>query len=254
MNKSTYMNALRLALEGLPAEVIEQTMWEYESKFVDGMVAGQSEEEIASHLPKPGLLAAQRKASTRYQNLQQHVTLNNIASLIVALIGLAVFNFFMMIPAVVYFSLLMSSYAVALALYVAGIAFSAAAISGVEQFTVHMPPSYQVAIGDDSFIRSKRQHGGQVRVEISEAGIYVDDEDKNDTRAAAATAADASEVTHVEFNNQIGLGHAWHGVGILLGSILLMMFNLLITKYTFIGFGQYLRWNLSMLRVHQPAH
>ena len=70
MNKTAYMNALRQALDGLPAKVIEDTMWEYERKFTDAMVAGKSEEEIAAGLPKPELLAAQKNASTRYEALK----------------------------------------------------------------------------------------------------------------------------------------------------------------------------------------
>ena len=70
MNKTEYMNTLRQELNGLPSEVVEDTMWAYEGRFVDGMVAGRDEMEIAASLPPPRIVAAQKRASLRYQDLK----------------------------------------------------------------------------------------------------------------------------------------------------------------------------------------
>ncbi len=120
MDKTEYMNALRQALEGLPAEVIEETMWSYERKFIDAMVAGRSEEEIAASLPRPSLVAAQKKAGVRYEEVKRDFSLGNVASLFISLIGLLVFNLFMVIPATVYFCLLFATYVCSLAFYGVG--------------------------------------------------------------------------------------------------------------------------------------
>jgi hypothetical protein len=45
MTKSDYMNALKLALQDLPGDIQEELLWTYEGKFIDGMVAGKSEQE-----------------------------------------------------------------------------------------------------------------------------------------------------------------------------------------------------------------
>jgi len=282
------MNALRQALEGLPASVIEDTMWEYERKFIDAMVAGKSEEEIAAGLPKPELLAAQKKASTRYQALKSNFSLGNIAGLLVALIGLMIFNLFMLIPAVAYFSLLCSAYIVALVMYVAGIGITAASISGVEQFSFDVPVGrHHVHHRDDSY----RTHKHNVKVDVTEAGILIDGEkqDERDQTAASAsvatvTAASAStasvasatsaesaassasasvtrtvstesqsEKLHIELGNHFSGTKLFSGLGLLLGSIFLMMFIMFVTKYTFIGFKHYLRWNLSQLHLGHAA-
>ena len=286
MNKTAYMNALRQALDGLPASVIEDTMWEYERKFVDAMAAGKSEEEIAADLPKPELLAAQKKASTRYAALKTNFSLGNVAGLLVALIGLMIFNLFMLIPAVVYFSLLCSAYIVAMVMYVAGIGITAASISGVEQFSVDIPAGrHHVHNHNDNH----RMHKHNVRVDVTETGILIDGEkqDGNGEAAAAVASSSASSSTlpaassatsavavsaastaastrtvrtetqteklHIEVGNHFSGTKLFTGLGLLLGSIALMMLSMFMTKYTFIGFKHYLRWNLSQLQLGHTA-
>ena len=265
MNKTAYMNALRLALEGLPASVIEETMWIYEGKFVDAMAAGKSEEEVAAALPKAELVAAQKKAGMRYQNLKNNFTVGNIASLLVALIGLMFFNLFMLIPAITYFCLLCSGYVLALALYVAGIGITAASLSGVEQFNFDVPAGAHSGRHTHHGINGKLLHQ-QVRVDITESGILIDgeklDEDAkfaSNTELAAAssvavsTTEHGSEKLHIEVGNHFSGTRLASGLGLLLGSILLMMLSMFMTKYTFIGFKHYLRWNLSQLQLVRPV-
>ncbi|MES2037455.1 MAG: DUF1700 domain-containing protein [Pseudomonadota bacterium] len=281
MNKTAYMNALRQALDGLPASVIEDTMWEYERKFVDAMIAGKSEEEIAAGLPKPELLAAQKKASTRYAALKTNFSLGNVAGLLVALIGLMIFNLFMLIPAVAYFSLLCSAYIVAMVMYVAGIGITAASISGVEQFSVDIPAGrHHVHNHNDNH----RMHKHNVRVDVTETGILIDGEKQDDNGDAAAVLASSSassvassvaasaasaastpavtrtvrtetqtEKLHIEVGNHFSGTKLFTGLGLLLGSIALMMLSMFMTKYTFIGFKHYLRWNLSQLQLGHAA-
>ncbi|PXX38729.1 DUF1700 domain-containing protein [Undibacterium pigrum] len=284
MNKTAYMNALRLALEGLPASVIEETMWTYERKFVDALVAGQSEEEIAASLPKPELVAVQKKASSKYQALKSDFSLGNIAGLLVALIGLMIFNVFMLIPAITYFSLLCSAYILALGMYVVGIGMTAASISGVEQFSFELPASkHQVHRHEER----KRMKNHNVRVDVTETGILIDGEDMKESDETASTIAASrsvsastattpvtpispatpatpatppsppviqsaehhSENLRIEVGNHFSGKKLFTGLGLLLSSIILMMLSMFITKYTFIGFKHYLRWNLSQLHL-----
>uniref|UniRef100_UPI00374D8CC3 DUF1700 domain-containing protein n=1 Tax=Undibacterium sp. TaxID=1914977 RepID=UPI00374D8CC3 len=174
MNKTEYMNTLRQALEGLPAEVIEETMWTYERKFIDAMVSGSSEEEIAASLPKPSLVAAQKKTGVRYAEVKKEFSLGNIASLFISLLGLLVFNLFMIIPATVYFCLLFAAYVCSLAFYGIGIGITAASLSGVPQFKFDIPAhSHVIVAGSD--VATHRHYAGNVRVDISPSGIIVDD-------------------------------------------------------------------------------
>ncbi|MFZ6649211.1 DUF1700 domain-containing protein [Undibacterium sp. TJN25] len=303
MDKTEYMNALRQALEGLPAEVIEETMWGYERKFIDAMVAGRSEEEIAASLPRPSLVAAQKKTSVRYEEVKRDFSLGNVASLFISLIGLLVFNLFMLIPATVYFCLLFATYVCALAFYGVGIGITAASLSGVPQFNFDIPVHGRVVVAGSDVQMRRHQHAGNVRVDISPAGIIVDDDsdaddivdDADNSRsttvtivstpaasktavvaapaasapaapaaasiggsavapaiASAGSAADESKV-RVNVGNHVKHHHIWEGLGLLFGGILLFLFALFMTRYTFIGFKNYLQWNISLLKLPAAA-
>lgn len=264
MTKTTYMNTLRQELDGLPAEVVEDTMWAYEGRFVDGMVAGRTESDIAASLPAPHIVAAQKRASLRYQELKKNVSPTNIASLFVALIGLAVLNFFMLIPAIFCSAVLFTSYLSSLVLYVVGIVVTAGALSGVPQMNFKIPTHHQHQI-DDQVHEDFSAFNGNVRVEITSAGIHVNREDGDGLVTAPVTPVSASAVasttatgvdkgkteqayTDVQIDNALTRVDVFHGLGFLLGGIALFMLCLVMTKYTFIGFKKYVRWNVSLLR------
>ncbi|HTD02170.1 DUF1700 domain-containing protein [Undibacterium sp.] len=283
MDKTEYMNALKQALDGLPAEAIEETMWAYERKFTDAMAAGRSEQEIAAGLPKPGLVAAQKSAGLRYQEVKKNFSAGNIAGLFVSVIGLLVFNLFMIIPATVYFCLLFATYVSALVFYMVGIGITAASLSGVSQFNFDIPVQRHVMISDAG-VDLRRGRAGSVSVDISPSGIVVDDDDSAATlpsgeaateqaagkamavasaSASAAATAPASAAAaghlgdqakiHVNVGNRVQGRHAWEGVGLLLGGIALFLFCLFMTRYTFIGFKHYLQWNVSLLKLPVTA-
>ena len=265
MTKTEYMNTLRLELDGLPADVVEDTMWAYEGRFVDGLVAGRTESDIAGGLPAPHLVAAQKRASTRYQELKQKASPSNFASLFVALIGVAVFNPFMVIPAIFYSAVLFVSYLGSLALYGVGIAITAGALSGVPQMTFKIP-THQYHQLDDQMDEDFSALNGHVRVEISPTGINVNTEDgvvipvaehKAPASAPAVASAPSSSAAKgkteqsyfdVQISNHLTRVDVFRGLGFLLGGIALFMLCLVMTKYTFIGFRKYLRWNVSLLR------
>ncbi|MES2073497.1 MAG: DUF1700 domain-containing protein [Pseudomonadota bacterium] len=299
MDKTEYMNALRQALEGLPAAAIEETMWTYERKFLDAMVAGRSEQEIAAGLPKPSLVAAQKKTSVRYDEVKKNFSMGNTAGLFVSLIGLLVFNLFMMIPAIMYFSLLFASYIAALALYVGGIGITAASLSGVSQFNFDVPAGQHVIVDDDDVRMHRHSHRGSVRVDIGPTGIMVEEDDSPasvaadkktggqvasqpspapaaptiasaslppaqsaapaaaapaaEPKPATASSADDASRVHVNVDNHVRGYHVWKGLALLLGGIVLFLFSLFMTRYTFIGFKHYLQWNISLLKAPLTA-
>ncbi|MES2102875.1 MAG: DUF1700 domain-containing protein [Pseudomonadota bacterium] len=285
MDKTEYMNALKQALDGLPADTIETTMWAYERKFVDAMVEGRSEEEIAAGLPKPSLVAAQKKTGLRYEEVKKDFSAGNVAGLFISLIGLLVFNLFMIIPAIVYFCLLFASYISALAFYAVGIGVTAASLSGVSQFNFDIPVRDHVIVSD-SGVRIHGDRMGSVHVDISPSGIIVDDDDAtvtlgsydtevdlpagqaaashtDSTPAAAPAAKTASAASapaaagssaenqkiRVNVGNHVQGRHVWEGLALLLGGIALFLFCLFMTRYTFIGFKHYLQWNVSLLKL-----
>lgn len=260
MNKTEYMNTLRQELEGLPAEIVEDTMWAYEGRFVDGMVAGRDELDIAAGLPAPHIVAAQKRASLRYQELKKNATPTNLASLFVALIGVLVFNFFMIIPAILYSALLFASYLSSLVFYLVGIVITATVLSGVPQINLNIPSHHYQRINGVESEHFSDYHDN-VRVEISSSGISVDhDGDAPVASSAASTVISSTDnvvvddsAIHVRVGNHLKSIHVLNGLGFLLGGIALFMLSLFMTKYTFIGFKNYLRWNVSLLRPSASA-
>lgn len=269
MNKTEYMNTLRQELDGLPADVLEDTMWAYEGRFVDGMVAGRDETAIADGLPAPHIVAAQKRASLRYQELKKNASPGNLASLLVALLGVLVFNFFMIIPAIAYSSLLFAAYLSSLVFYFVGIVVTATVLSGVPQINLHLPTHHTQSIDGVITQDIPSRHHGNIRVDITPKGIMVNDENEDDavnhapeSTAASNTASTAASgvatpvdktaagdaAVHVSIDNHLSKIHLLNGLGFLLAGIALFMLSLFMTKYTFIGFKKYLRWNLSLLR------
>jgi len=82
MTKTDYMNALRLALQDLPGDIQEDVLWTYEGKFIDGMVANKSEQEIIAQLPAPALVASQQKAAMHFRQFKSKVSVGNLSRLI----------------------------------------------------------------------------------------------------------------------------------------------------------------------------
>jgi uncharacterized membrane protein len=275
MNKTEYMNTLSEELEGLPVSVIEETIRFYENQFTKGVEEGKSELEIAEALPKPRLVAAQKKAGAQYQQFKNKMTPNHFASLLIALMGVLVFNFFMIIPAVMYSTVLFVSYLTSFALYGAGTVIMAASLSGVPQMQITLPSHHQHHYSshhrfEQEFVyendpisniveelnANEHQQATNVSINMSEKGIVVLKEDGQQNKVLKLDDEDqfsknrrGEKHSHIiNIKNKLQKKHALIGFGILLLGISLLLFCLFMTKMTFVWFKQYLLWNLSLLR------
>lgn len=246
MNKNDYMNTLKQELAGLPAEVIEDTLWSYEGKFVDAMLAGREESAYAAGLPKPHLVAAQRRAALRYQKLKTNVSPAKFAGLLVAFLGLLVFNFLMLLPAIIYSGLLFSAYIASLFMYVAGIAITAASLAGVPQIHFELSDArYFVQELADMHNKSA------VKVDISAAGMIIDGlnaESDASQEVSVASQHEPRSVLHVSIGDHLNDAQLSQGLGLILASICLWMLSLCMTRYSLIGIKRYLGWNFSLLQ------
>lgn len=249
MTKTDYMNALKLALQDLPGDIQEELLWTYEGKFIDGMVAGKSEQEVIAQLPTPALVAIQQKAAIHLRQLKNKVSVGNLARLVVALFGLAIFNLLMLIPALVCFATLSSAFITALSLYFAGILLAAGGISGVDELHIHdAPHQFAVAYSPDP------ANSQTNNVDISASGIQVNgtsvtEEEHQTKRLRISEPVDI----HINLGKQLDLYDVFKGIGMIIGSILLLMLSMLLTGLSFRGFRQYLRWNFSQLKLTPAA-
>src|SRR5689334_2113002 len=64
MGKLEFLEQLKRAMLGLPPDVQAKTLGYYEQRFVDGHVAGRSEQDVARELDAPTKIAMTLRASS----------------------------------------------------------------------------------------------------------------------------------------------------------------------------------------------
>ncbi len=256
MTKLDYLDALRKALAGLPPATIAKTLAYYEQRFVDGAGAGRSEAEVYAELDEPRKIAMTLRASRHLQDFRQRRGPVSLLRMLVSAVGLALFNLFMLIPAVVYGALLLSLYLSALSLYVGGIAVTASGLSGQNELALEGPLHHALESLD-----SDGQTGlqAQTKVWIDEHGVRFYKEKPLDTgdedSPAPAGLLDraervASGGVHIttELDSGARATQVAAGFGLLLAGIVLCLLSIVVSKYTMIGLRRYLAMNLSLLR------
>ncbi|RJG14904.1 DUF1700 domain-containing protein [Massilia cavernae] len=189
MGKLEYLDALKRAMAGLPPETQARTLAFYEQRFVDGVAAGRSEEEIAKELGDPKKIAMTLRASTHMRAFEEKRNPANFVRLVVSGLGLAIFNLFMVVPAIVYASLLAALYGAALGFYLGGVAVTASGLAGATELVLDGPLKHFVIHGRDD-------HGipRQAKVTIDATGVHVDENAGDRESMNAEVEAAAAEV------------------------------------------------------------
>ena len=263
MGKLEYLDALKRAMTGLPPELQAKTLAYYEQRFVDGLAAGRSETDISKDLDDPKKIAMTLRANSHLSAFQQKRNPYNLVRLLVSAFGLAIFNLFMVVPAIVYASLLAAMYACALAFYVAGIAITASGLSGANELVLDGPLRHFIISDDDA-----SQSDTQTKVTIDDDGVRVFQEkipDQHPARAIAGSAADSpDDAAPVIKRAEAVAGHGIRistgmdagsrttqtlfGLSMVVGAIILFLLSLVVTKYTVVGIKRYIDMNFSLLK------
>lgn len=188
MGKIDYLEALKRAMTGLPQEAQAKTLAFYEQRFVDGVAAGKTEQEVAAELDDPKKIAMTLRASTHMQAFETKKNPANLVRMAVAALGLTVFNLFMVVPAMVYAALLATLYACGLAFYLAGSVITASGLSGTNELTLDGPLrnvfANHATIDDSDDLDTK--------VNISEQGIRIFSE-RSPNAKTRSSSLDAAE-------------------------------------------------------------
>jgi len=260
MGKLEYLDALKRAMLGLPPDVQARTLAYYEQRFVDGAAAGQGEPDVARELDDPKKIALTLRASAHLNAFNEKKNPASLLRFAVSAIGLAIFNLFMIVPAVVYSALLFALYACALAFYLAGIATTASGLAGANELVLDWPSRF-VTIDDDG-------RGRQMRIEIGDRGIIVKQErpqvadplppadradgddrlERSRTLRSAEALADSTLRISTDMDAESRTTQTLFGLGLVLGGIALFLLSLVITRYTFIGIRRYVQMNRSLLK------
>lgn len=271
MSKQQYLDALKQAMQGLPPETVAKTLAYYEQRFIDGLVAGKSEAEVHRELDEPRKIAMTLRANAHLNAFEQKKTPVNLARVLVSFLGLAIFNLFMVIPAMVYASLLLVVYISAFAFYIGGVALTASGLSGQNELSLEGPLHHIMALTHSRFDTKEEEAAAKGwRVAINNTGIKVsraDGEADGDAAARADDEADqanpsragrlidraeavAAGDVHIttDFDSGARTTQSAIGLGLILGGIGLCLISIVLTRYTVIGLKRYAAMNLSLLR------
>jgi uncharacterized membrane protein len=272
MGKLEYLDALKRAMLGLPPDVQAKTLAYYEQRFVDGIAAGRGEPDVARELDDPTKIAMTLRASAHLNaftdkknpanTFAETANPANVLRVMVSAVGLAIFNLFMLVPALVYSTLVLCLYIAALTFYLAGIATTASGLAGANELVLDWPSRF-VTIDDDG-------RGRQLRVNIGSNGIIVREErpqiadplppeDKADTdedsrlersRAlrSAHALADSTLRISTDMDAESRTTQTLFGLGLVLGGIALFLLSLVVTHYSFVGLKRYVQMNRSLLK------
>ena len=259
MSKNEYLDALKKALAGLPPDVAAKTMAYYEQRFIDSLAAGKTEEEIAAELDEPRKIAMTLRANAHRSAFEQKRNPANLARMVFSLIGLGIFNLFMVVPAAVFSALLVSIYASAFAFYISGIAITATGLAGANELVLTGPLRHLVF--DESDQVDARM---QTRISISDQGVDVFQEpsaglrkewDEADSKSekwlegAEAMAEGGVRITS-DLDNESRATQTAVGIGLVLLGIVLSLVSIVITRYSLIGLKRYIQMNVALLRGH----
>lgn len=278
MGKMEYLELLKRAMLGLPPDVQAKTLGYYEQRFVDGVNTGRSEQDVAKELDDPNKIAMTLRASSFSAQLGAQATAQSafqaagqpaakpgpvldkrnpvgVLRVLISGAGLAIFNLFMIVPAMVYSALLCALYVCALAFYLSGIAITASGLAGNSELLLDLPTRY-VQIDDEDPDRR------QIRVRIDDTGIHVHEEGAdagNDDeanaggsrlrRGAEVVAGNSLHIT-TDMDADSRTTQTLFGFGMVLGGIGLFLLSLVATRFTARGLKRYVQMNFSLLKGH----
>ncbi len=131
MNKSEFMRILAEQLSELSVEERNDIVYDYEEHFRVGAESGRTEEELATGLGDPRMIAKQLKAGYLVQRAQDNVSTGNVFKAVIATIALGFFNLvFVLGPFVGAVGVLIGLFVTAIGITVAGFTAFIASIVG----------------------------------------------------------------------------------------------------------------------------
>ncbi|AVR96952.1 DUF1700 domain-containing protein [Pseudoduganella armeniaca] len=253
MGKQEFLDALRKALAGLPAETVARTLAYYEQRFIDGLTVGRSEAEVAAELDEPRKIAMTLRANSHMAALEPRKAPASPLRMAVSFVGLAVFNLFMVVPAAVFAALLMALYIASSSVYVSGIAITASGLAGANEIVLAGPLHNLVGFASDD-----EDGAMQTRISIGDEGIHIEQEEAAQRKDAASRSerildsaeamADGSVRIAIDREGSSRAAQVTLGGGMILGGIGLFLLSLVVTRYTGVGLKRYVQMNYSLLR------
>lgn len=188
-----------------------------------------------------------------------------------SLLGLSVFNLFMVIPGLVYACLLSVVYIMAFAFYIGGVAVTASGLSGQNEVALQGPLHHLLDLARPGNSSGNGNSSGEAqgwRITIGNASVRVEPDsattaqNNNNSsagspdsrnsriwdRAEAVVGGDLRITTDADGdarNTQTMFGFA-----MIIGGIGLCLLSVVLTRYTMVGLRRYVAMNVALLRGH----
>jgi uncharacterized membrane protein len=119
MNRVTFVRILRDGLAGLPADDINEILADYASYFDEAHASGRSEDDVAAALGDPRRLARELRAESGLRRWEDHHSLRNSTTALLALGGLAAVDLFFLLPLL--FLVMLAMFVIGLVVFILGI-------------------------------------------------------------------------------------------------------------------------------------
>ncbi|WP_159979915.1 MULTISPECIES: DUF1700 domain-containing protein [unclassified Novosphingobium] len=100
MKRNEFIKRLKAGLKGVPQDVVDEIVADYEEHFEAGLAEGRSEEEVASALGNPSRLARELRFEAGMRNWKTERTPSSAWSAILAFMGLATIDILILLPIV----------------------------------------------------------------------------------------------------------------------------------------------------------
>jgi uncharacterized membrane protein len=119
MNRDAFLHILSDGLDGLPAHEIDDILADYVAYFDEAHSSGRSEEEVAAALGDPRRLARELRAESGLRRWENHRSLGNSATVLLAIGGLAAVDILFLLPLL--FGVMLAMFVMGLVIFVLGI-------------------------------------------------------------------------------------------------------------------------------------
>ena len=119
MNRDAFLCILSDGLDGLPAHEIDDILADYVAYFDEARASGRSETEVAAALGDPRRLARELRAESGLRRWENHRSLGNSATVLLALGGLAAVDIVLLLPLL--FGVMLAMLVMGLVIFVLGI-------------------------------------------------------------------------------------------------------------------------------------
>jgi uncharacterized membrane protein len=119
MNRVAFLTHLQDGLAGLGEGEIDEILADYIAYFDEAIASGRSEEEVSAALGDPRRLARELRAESGLRRLENHASLGNTATALMALGGLAAVDILLLLPLL--FAVTLTVLVIALVTFVLGI-------------------------------------------------------------------------------------------------------------------------------------